>query len=48
MSARRFKMLINRGVGLEKLVEIQKRKSDQSESRKKVVRNPRINLRVFE
>ena len=38
---------IRRGRG-EKRVEIQKRKSDQSERRKKVIRNPRINLRVFE
>ena len=37
-----------RGRG-EKLEEIQKkRKSDQSESRKKIIRNPRVNLRVFE
>ena len=36
-----------RGRG-EKMVEIQKRKSDQSERRKKIIRNPRVNLRVFE
>ena len=33
---------------VRKIVEFQKRKSDQSESRKKIIRNQRVNLRVFE